>query len=68
MGRDAHSTTTDLAIFLQTFLDGGVYAGKRVFSPATVNAMTSNQNVDLKAPWGDLAGLWAAREDRPSAT
>ena len=47
-----HSTTTDLAIFLQTFLDGGVYAGKRVFSPATVNAMTSNQNVDLKAPWG----------------
>jgi len=47
-----HSTTTDLAILLQTFLDGGVYAGKRVFSPATVKAMTSDQNAELKAPWG----------------
>jgi CubicO group peptidase (beta-lactamase class C family) len=47
-----HSSTTDLAILLQTFLDGGVYAGKQVFSPATVKAMTSDQNADLKAPWG----------------
>ncbi|MGA2982559.1 MAG: serine hydrolase domain-containing protein [Terriglobia bacterium] len=47
-----HSTTTDLAILLQTFLDGGVYAGRQVFSPATVKAMTTDQNVELKAPWG----------------
>jgi CubicO group peptidase (beta-lactamase class C family) len=47
-----HSNTTDLAILLQTFLDGGVYAGKRVFSPATVRAMTSDQNAELRSPWG----------------
>jgi CubicO group peptidase (beta-lactamase class C family) len=47
-----HSTTTDLAILLQTFLDGGVYAGRHVFSPATVKAMTSDQNAELQAPWG----------------
>ena len=47
-----HSTTSDLAILLQTFLDGGVYAGRRVFSPATVKAMTSDQNSEIKAPWG----------------
>jgi CubicO group peptidase (beta-lactamase class C family) len=47
-----HSSTTDVAILLQTFLDGGVYAGTRVFSPATVTAMTSDQNAELRAPWG----------------
>jgi CubicO group peptidase (beta-lactamase class C family) len=47
-----HSTTSDLGVLLQTFLDGGVYSGKRIFSPDTVKAMTSDQNVELKAPWG----------------
>jgi CubicO group peptidase (beta-lactamase class C family) len=47
-----HSTTPDLAILLQTFLDGGQYGGKRVFSPATVKTMTSDQNAEIKAPWG----------------
>jgi CubicO group peptidase (beta-lactamase class C family) len=47
-----HSSTMDLAVLLQTFLDGGVYAGKRVFSPATVRAMTLDQNAELRAPWG----------------
>lgn len=47
-----HSTTTDIAILLQTFLDGGGRAGKQVFSPATVRVMTSDQNAELKAPWG----------------
>ena len=47
-----HSSTTDLAVLLQTFLDGGVYAGKRLFSPATVTSMTSDQNAELRAPWG----------------
>jgi CubicO group peptidase (beta-lactamase class C family) len=45
-----HSTTSDIAILLQTFLDGGVYAGRRILSPATVKAMTSDQNAELKAP------------------
>lgn len=47
-----HSTTSDLAILLQTFLNGGAYAGVRIFSPATVAAMTSDQNTRLNAPWG----------------
>ncbi len=47
-----HSTTSDLARLLQTFLDGGIYAGKRIFSAATVSAMTADQNVEIKAPWG----------------
>jgi CubicO group peptidase (beta-lactamase class C family) len=47
-----HTTTRDLAILLQTFLNGGAYSGKRVLSPATVKAMTSDQNTHLNAPWG----------------
>ena len=47
-----HSSASDVARLLETFLDGGVYAGRRVFSPATVRAMTSNQNAQLRTPWG----------------
>ena len=47
-----HTNTSDLAILLQTFLDRGSYAGKRVLSPATVRAMTSDQNAGLNASWG----------------
>jgi CubicO group peptidase (beta-lactamase class C family) len=47
-----HTTTVDLAIFLQTFLNRGTYAGKRLLCPATVIAMTSDQNGHLNAPWG----------------
>jgi CubicO group peptidase (beta-lactamase class C family) len=47
-----HSTTGDLAILLQTFLNGGSYGGRRLFSPATVRVMTSEQNAGLHAPWG----------------
>jgi CubicO group peptidase (beta-lactamase class C family) len=47
-----HTTTTDLAMLLQTFLDQGAYAGRRIFSPATVKAMTSDHNAGLNAPWG----------------
>ncbi|MBI3698664.1 MAG: beta-lactamase family protein [Acidobacteria bacterium] len=59
-----HSTTGDLAILLQTFLNGGTYNGVRVFSPATVAAMTRDQNEAVQAPWGlgwGLAGskVWA---------
>jgi CubicO group peptidase (beta-lactamase class C family) len=56
-----HSTTTDLAILLQTFLNGGSYGAVRVFSPATVAAMTRDQNEGLRAPWGLGWGLATSR-------
>jgi CubicO group peptidase (beta-lactamase class C family) len=52
-----HSTTMDLAVLLQTFLNGGSYAGKRVFSPATVAAMIRDQNTAIQKPWGLGWGL-----------
>ena len=53
-----HSTTMDLAILLQTFLNGGVYHGRRVFSRATAAAMTRNQNTALPGKaWGLGWGL-----------
>ena len=52
-----HSTTGDLAILLQTMLNGGTYANKRLFSPACVETMTTNQNPFLNAPWGLGWGL-----------
>ena len=56
-----HSTTGDLAILLQTFLNGGSYGGSRIFSPATVAAMTRDQNEAVKAPWGLGWGLATSR-------
>jgi CubicO group peptidase (beta-lactamase class C family) len=47
-----HSTVGDLAILMQTFLNKGSYAGKRWMSPATVAAMTTDQNTRLHKPWG----------------
>ncbi len=47
-----HSTVGDLAILMQTFLNGGSSAGKRWMSPATVAAMTTDQNTRLHKPWG----------------
>ena len=36
-------TARDVALFGQTFLNGGEYAGTRLLSPASVKAMTTNQ-------------------------
>ena len=47
-----HTTTTDLAILLQAFLNGGSYDGKRILSPATVRTMILDQNTKVNAPWG----------------
>ena len=47
-----HSSAPDLAILLQTMLNGGSYGGKRIFSPASVRAMTTDQKTHLQAPWG----------------
>ena len=65
-----HSTTGDLAILLQAFINGGAYGSTRLLSPTTVAAMTRDHNVGLAAPWGprlalrDLRGLelvWRSR-------
>jgi CubicO group peptidase (beta-lactamase class C family) len=48
-----HSSGADLAILLQTMLNRGEYGGRRVFSVAAVETMTSNQNSAIpNAPWG----------------
>jgi CubicO group peptidase (beta-lactamase class C family) len=47
-----HTTTTDLGILLETFLNGGTYGQARIVSPATARAMITNQNEHLKNPWG----------------
>lgn len=52
-----HSTVDDLGIFLQMFLNGGVYDGKRVLGRATVEAMIADQNKKLGQPWGLGWGL-----------
>ena len=52
-----HSTTHDLAILLQTMLNGGSYNDHHLFSSAAVQTMTTNQNSFLNAPWGLGWGL-----------
>lgn len=52
-----HSTTRDLAALLETFLNGGSRNGVRVFSEATVAAMTRDQNTAIAKPWGLGWGL-----------
>jgi CubicO group peptidase (beta-lactamase class C family) len=55
-----HSTVDDLGIFLQMFLNGGVYDGKRILGRATVEAMLADQNKQLGHPWGLGWGLRAS--------
>lgn len=59
------STVQDLAIFLQTILNGGSYGDRQIFSPSTVKAMIADQTarlpdlppeVKLRNPWG--LGWW----------
>lgn len=52
-----HSTVSDLAILLQTFLDGGLCGSKRLLLPTTVAQMTSDQNTAIGQPWGLGWGL-----------
>lgn len=47
-----HSTVTDLANLLSAMLNEGAFAGKHLFSPATVRAMIADQNDRIGAPWG----------------
>jgi CubicO group peptidase (beta-lactamase class C family) len=55
-----HSNVDDLGIFLQMFLNGGIYEGKRVLGRATVEAMTADQNRRLDHPFGLGWGLQAS--------
>jgi CubicO group peptidase (beta-lactamase class C family) len=52
-----HSNVDDLGIFLQMFLNGGVYDGKRILGRATVEAMIADQSKQLGHPWGLGWGL-----------
>ena len=54
-----HSTTGDLAILLQTFLNGGTYGQFQLFSPLITDTMTRDHNRSIAAPWG--IG-WALRD------
>ena len=56
-----HSSGRDLAILLQTMLNGGAYGDRRVFSRAAVAAMTRDQNGALNSPWGLGWGVFGAR-------
>lgn len=47
-----HSTVTDLAKLLSMMLNEGTFEGKRIFRPATVRAMITDQNERIGAPWG----------------
>jgi CubicO group peptidase (beta-lactamase class C family) len=46
------STALDMAVFGQMFLNGGVYGGERILSPATVREMTRNQLPGISARFG----------------
>ena len=59
--RGLHSTTGDLAILLQTFLDGGTYGRFFLYSPSTIATMTEDHNRGIEAPW--RLG-WALRDSR----
>ncbi len=49
-----YSTPEDLAVFAQTFLDGGAHGGRRILSPASVHEMIRNQAGEGASPvsWG----------------
>lgn len=57
-----HSTVDDLGIFLQMFLNEGVYDGKRILGRATVQAMIADQNEQVGRPWGLGWGLRRSSE------
>ncbi len=51
-GGGLFSTARDLAVFGQTFLDGGSYGDARILSRASVEEMTRNHNAGLTAKIG----------------
>ena len=57
-----HSNVDDLGIFLQMFLNAGVYDGNRILGRATVEAMLANQNQQPGSDWGLGWGLRTSSE------
>ena len=47
-----HSCGPDLAVLLQTMLDGGQRNGQRLLSPAAARAMVTDHNARLGKAWG----------------
>ena len=56
-GAGLSSTTEDYAKFLQMYLNGGVYNGKRILSPHTIQTIMTNQVGDLLGDGGKDYGL-----------
>lgn len=56
-GAGLSSTTEDYAKFLQMYLNGGIYNGKRILSPITIQTIMSNQVGDLLGDGGKDYGL-----------
>lgn len=56
-GAGLSSTAEDYAKFLQMYLNGGIYNGKRILSPTTIELIMSNQVGDLFAGGGKDYGL-----------
>lgn len=52
-----HACASDLAVLLQTFLDGGTRHGHRLLSAQSVHEMTRDQNGSIGSPWGLGWGL-----------
>ncbi len=51
-----YSTTRDLAVFCQTFLNRGSYGSTRLLSRPSVEAMTQNQIPGTRFEFGDVSG------------
>ncbi len=56
-GAGLSSTTEDYAKFLQMYLNGGIYNGKRILSPHTIATIMTNQVGDLLGDGGKDYGL-----------
>ena len=56
------STADDIAVYVQMLLDGGVYQGKRILSPATVRLMTTPRPIPggLRALGWDVQTSYSA--------
>jgi serine-type D-Ala-D-Ala carboxypeptidase len=48
-----HSTAMDMAIFMQMFLNKGIYGENRILCPSSVYEMTHNQIPGIGAKYGD---------------
>jgi CubicO group peptidase (beta-lactamase class C family) len=57
------TTANDLAVFYQTFLNGGTYGAHRVLSPASVRMMLADQTAGLPERWGLGWSLGSGRRD-----